>query len=163
MGNKKLQYKFKMDTDWLSFVPETDADIIITFPHDVNETTVLWFKERIETIPGIIVQTRLLSKRLPCSKSMKISEIKCQAFYIKATYESYLRNLENMHIPKTLKEEFGGGNKEFVLEEMMCFEDIDNFDTFLNSQERQSVLMFAINRIRAQKGNLSDIQEKTIY
>ena len=149
-----------MDTDWLRFVPEKDADIIITFPHDVNETTVLWFKERIETISGIVLQTKSLSKRLPCSKSMKISEVICQAFYIKATYDCYLRNLEQMHIPKTLKEEFGGGNKEFVFKEMMCFEDIEDFDTFVNSQERQSVLMFAINRIRAQKGNLWVIQQK---
>ena len=86
---------------------------------------------------------------------MKITQMKCQAFYIKATYECYLRNLEQMHVPKSLKEEFGGGNKEFVFKEMMCFENIESFDAFLNSQERQSVLMFAINRIRAQKGKLS--------
>ena len=142
-----------MDTTWLCSIPEIEADIILTFPHDAKETTVLWFKKKIETIPGIVLQTRSLSKSTPCSKSMKLSQTKCQSFYIKGTYECYLRNLEQMHVPKALKDEFGGGNKEFVFEEMVCFENIENFEAFLTSQERQSILMFAINRIRAQKGN----------
>ena len=142
-----------MDTTLLCSIPEIEADIILTFPHDAKETTVLWFKKKIETIPGIVLQTRSLSKSTPCSKSMKLSQTKCQSFYIKGTYECYLRNLEQMHVPKALKDEFGGGNKEFVFEEMVCFENIENFEAFLSSQERQSILMFAINRIRAQKGN----------
>ena len=142
-----------MDATWLCSIPEHEADIVLTFPHDAKETTVLWFKEKIETIPGIVLQTQSLSKSTPCSKSMKISQTNCQAFYIKATYECYLRNLEQMHVPKALKDEFGGGNKEFVFEEMICFENIENFELFLTSQERQSILIFSINRIRAQKGN----------
>ena len=147
-----------MDKHWLSSMPDHDADIIIKFPHDACETSVLWFKERLETIPGIYLQTKSLSKNIPCSKSMKMLQTKCQSFFVKATYECYLKNLEQMHIPKELKDEFGGGNKEFVFDDMNCFENIENFDAFLTSQERQSILMFAINRIKAQIGELSSVR-----
>ena len=77
---------------------------------------------------------------------------KCHAFYIKASYECYLKGLDKMHVPKPLKEEFGGGNKEFNFKEMTCFKDVENFELFLNSQERQAVLIFLINRLRAHEG-----------
>ena len=43
---------------WLAAVPNWDADIVITFPPDAKETTVLWFKQKFENIPGIILQTK---------------------------------------------------------------------------------------------------------
>ena len=52
---------------------------------------------------------------------MKMLQTKCQSFFVKATYECYLKNLEQMHISKELKDEFGGGNKEFVFDDMNCW------------------------------------------
>ena len=136
----------------LAFVPEWEADVVMTFPHDANETTVLWFKEKIERIPGVMLQSISLSITGNPTKSMKLSSKSCHAFYIKATYECYLRGLEQMQIPKQLKDEYGGGNKEFSIKELNSFKDIESFETFFTSQERQSVLIFLINRIRAQEG-----------
>ena len=141
-----------LPNSWLTLVPEWDADIVITFPHDSKETTVLWFKEKIETIPGIVVQSTSLFRNSLSSKSIKPTREKCHAFYIKSSYECYLKGLDKMHVPKPLKEEFGGGNKEFNFKEMTCFKDIENFELFFNSQERQAVLIFLINRLRAHEG-----------
>lgn len=141
-----------LQNSWLTLVPEWDADIVITFPHDAKETTVLWFKQKIEDIQGIILHTKSLSTSSKHSNPMKLSRNNCHAFYVKATYECYLRGLEKMHILKPLKDEYGGGYREFIFNEMCRFKDIDNFETFFNSQERQSILIFVINRLRAQEG-----------
>ena len=57
-----------------------------------------------------------------------------------------------MKAKKPLKDEYGGGDKCFVFKELSCYKDIESFETFLTSQERQSALMFIINRLRAQEG-----------
>ena len=137
---------------YLQLIPDWDADVVLTFPHNAKETTVLWFKTRIEKIPGIILKSKSLSTSGKSSKSLKLVRNNCYAFYIKATYECYLRVLEQMHIPKPLKDEFGGGNKEFNLKDLDHFKGIETFDGFLSSQERQSILSFALNRLRAQEG-----------
>ena len=137
---------------YLQIVPDWDADVVLTFPHNAKETTVLWFKKRIERIPGIILKSKSISTSGKCSNSLKLIRNNCHAFYIKATYEGYLKGLEQMHIPKPLKDEFGGGNKEFNLKDLDHFHDIETFDGFLSSQERQSILSFTLNRLRAQEG-----------
>ena len=136
----------------LTATHEREADIVIAFPHDAKETTVLWFREKLESIPGIILPSKPLSTSVNRSKSMKLARKTCQAFYVKGTYECFLRGLEHMKIKKTLKDEYGGGDKSFVFKELVCYKDIGNLDTFLTSQERQGVLIFVINRLRAQEG-----------
>ena len=145
----------KMNTptrEHLTATHEREADIVIAFPHDAKETTVLWFREKLESIPGIILTSKPLSTSVNRSKSMKLARKTCQAFYVKGTYECYLRGLEHMNIKKPLKDEYGGGDKSFVFKELACYKDIGNLDTFLTGQERQGVLIFIINRLRAQEG-----------
>ena len=57
-----------------------------------------------------------------------------------------------MKIKKPLKDEYGGGDKSFVFKELVCYKNIANLDNFLTSEERQGVLIFIINRLRAQEG-----------
>ena len=138
--------------EFLAPTHEREADIVIAFPHDAKETTVLWFREKLESVPGIILSSKPLSTTVNRSKSMKLARKTCQAFYVKGTYECYLRGLEYMKAKKPLKDEYGGGDKSFVFKELSCYKDIESFETFLTSQERQSALMFIINRLRAQEG-----------
>ena len=77
-----------------------------------------------------------------------------------------------MHIPKLLKEELGGGNKEFSLadgelynKEILSkvfysffnsssgghFVNIEDAEKFLTSADRQSILLHFLNSIRAEK------------
>ena len=62
---------------WLYF---QDVDVIITFPHDAKETTVLWYKQKIEKIPGIILRTKTIVTS--ANKSAN-----CYAFHLSATYK----------------------------------------------------------------------------
>ena len=145
-----------MDTQhtYLKNLPHCEADIVITFPHDAKETTVLWFKQRIEEIPGVALEVRSLAMSVHCSKTMTMSRTNGYVFCLKATYECYLRGLELMHIPKIVKDELGGGTKEFIFKDRDCFKNIEDIDCFFTSQERQSILLHVLNRLRAQEGNL---------
>ena len=131
---------------------DLEADVVLTFPHNAKETTVLWFKNKIEKVPGIILKSKSISTSGKCEKSFKPIRNNCHAFCIKATYECYLRGLDQMRIPKVLKDEFGGGSKEFSFQHMNHFKDIETFNAFLTSQERQSILEFTLNQLRAQEG-----------
>ena len=144
----------------LQATPDWDADVVLTFPSNAKETTVLWFKNKIERIPGIVLKSKLLSTSGKCSKSLKYIRNSSHAFYIKATYECYLKGLEQMRIPKPLKDEFGGGNREFSFQDMNHFKDIETIDGFLSSQERQSILSYILNRIRAHEGIINVIIEQ---
>ena len=66
----------------------------------------------------------------------------------------FLRGLEEMHVPKLVKEELGGGKKEFSLAEGGSFVNIEEADQFLTSGERQSVLLHFLNTLRADSGDV---------
>ena len=42
----------------------------------------------------------------------------CFSFHLSASYHGYLKGLELMQVPKAIKEEYGGGMKEFTLSEV---------------------------------------------
>ena len=48
---------------------------------------------------------------------------------------------------KLIKVNFGGGVKEFIFEEQEFYQDIENEDIFLNTQERQEIIYDALNRL----------------
>lgn len=62
---------------------------------------------------------------------------------------SLLKGAEEERLRKPLKPEFGGGMKEFVYEERDCFNEADNKDFFLSSQERQSIILNMLYGLRA--------------
>ena len=59
-----------------------DVDVVITFPPESSESTIFWFKERIEKIPGIILKT----KSMTLSKGTK-TRPNCYGFLISASYQ----------------------------------------------------------------------------
>ena len=93
--------------------PNEDVDVVITFPPDISEATVLWFKTRIEKIEGLILHTRSIT----ITKGTK-TKPNCYAFHLSASYSGYLRGLEKMQMPKPLREDLGGGMKEFTISEV---------------------------------------------
>ena len=42
----------------------------------------------------------------------------CFSLHLSASYHGYLKGLELMQVPKAIKEEYGGGMKEFTLSEV---------------------------------------------
>jgi anoctamin-8 len=53
-----------------------------------------------------------------------------------------------------LKEEYGGGMKEFNFEDHDCFLGTDDSEEFFNSQERQCIIHYMLNNLRATKGEI---------
>ena len=99
---------------------------MITFPADISEATVWWFKNRLEKIDGLLLKTRSMT----ITKGTK-TKPNCYAFHLSATYSGYLRGLESMQIPKPLREDLGGGMKEFTIKEV-CIATFNLFFVLLN-------------------------------
>ena len=78
----------------------------------------------------------------------------CYAFHLSATYSGYLRGLERMQMPKPLREDLGGGMKEFTIKEASSFQSIEEMSDFLTSQERQAIILHLLHSLRADKGDV---------
>ena len=53
-----------------------------------------------------------------------------------------------MEIKKIIKPNYGGGIKEFIFEEQEFYENIDQPDQFLTTQEKQSIIYDILCQIR---------------
>lgn len=62
---------------------------------------------------------------------------------------SLLKAAEEIHLPKPLRQEFGGGLKEFVGSMVSCFENSSNELQFFTTQERQSLVLHILHSLRA--------------
>jgi anoctamin-8 len=66
---------------------------------------------------------------------------------------SLLKAAEELHLPKRVKREFGGGQKEFVLHESHIFEGVEAEASFFSSQERQWLVLSLLQMLRASAGD----------
>ena len=57
-----------------------------------------------------------------------------------------------MQVPKRLRDDLGGGMKEFTIQEASNFEDIEEMNSFLTSQERQAIILHLLHSLRAEAG-----------
>ena len=57
-----------------------------------------------------------------------------------------------MQVPKRLREDLGGGMKEFTIHEASNFEGIEDMNSFLTSQERQAIILHLLHSLRAEAG-----------
>uniref|UniRef100_A0A0K2T7S2 Anoctamin n=1 Tax=Lepeophtheirus salmonis TaxID=72036 RepID=A0A0K2T7S2_LEPSM len=129
---------------WKNTSPIEPCDVVITFHPNTPEHVVLWCKLQLEKIKGIIIETKRLTVRYNGCKE------ECQCFQIASTFEGYLKGLVLMHVPKPVREDFGGGLKEFNVKEAHEFVGIESIESFLTSQERQSIVMFLISSLRTE-------------
>ncbi len=71
-----------------------------------------------------------------------------------------------MTLHKKIRSEYGGGLKEFVFEDQEYFEGVEDSTTFLNSQERQSIVRHMLHNLRAteddQLGNIKFLDGQAI-
>ena len=65
---------------------------------------------------------------------------------------SLLKGAEEMGIRKPLKNQFGGGIKEFLFEDLEFFENVHDEKGFLTSEERQGIVNHMLNNLRATAG-----------
>ena len=55
-----------------------------------------------------------------------------------------------MQVPKNIRDDLGGGMKEFTLKEASSFQDIEEMNNFLTSQERQAIILHLLHSLRAE-------------
>ncbi|CAI9716845.1 Hypothetical predicted protein [Octopus vulgaris] len=123
---------------WLHTIPTRNCDVLMTFPPKTEDAKLMWvLKQLKEKAPQIIVHVRHHAK----------TEV--FGFYMTASYQSLLKGAENLCIRKSLKQDYGGGMKEFTFEEQDLFENIHNEMEFFTSQERQSIVYGMLNNVRS--------------
>lgn len=96
-----------------------------------------------ERLPSI---SRLLMKgylKKTFRNKYTIKKIKNKNF----SFYRFLKGAEELELKKLIKVNFGGGVKEFIFEEQEFYQDIENEDIFLNTQERQEIIYDTLNRL----------------
>lgn len=64
-----------------------------------------------------------------------------------------MKAAEEVHLPKALRSEYGGGLKEFVQTEVDYFEGTDDQEHFFTTQERQWLVLHLLQTLRATPGD----------
>ncbi|XP_053766350.1 anoctamin-8 isoform X2 [Desmodus rotundus] len=126
---------------WMKTVPTENCDVLMTFPDTTDDHTLLWLLNHIRVgIPELIVQVR------------HHRHTRAYAFFVTATYESLLRGADELGLRKAVKAEFGGGTRSFSCEEDFIYENVESELHFFTSQERQSIIRFWLQNLRAKQG-----------
>ncbi|XP_075758896.1 anoctamin-8 isoform X2 [Pelodiscus sinensis] len=126
---------------WMKTVPTENCDVLMTFADTTDDHTLLWLLNHIRLgIPELIIQIR------------HHRHTKVYAFFVTATYESLLRGADEIGLRKPVKAEFGGGTRSFSCEEDYIYENIENELFFFSSQERQSIIRYWLENLRAKHG-----------
>ncbi|XP_043577437.1 anoctamin-8 isoform X3 [Chiloscyllium plagiosum] len=126
---------------WMKTVPTENCDVLMTFPDTTDDHTLLWLLNHIRLgIPELIIQIR------------HHKHTNVYAFFMTATYQNLLRGAEETGLRKPVKEEFGGGSRAFSCDEDYIYENIENEIYFFTSQERQSIIRYWLENLRAKQG-----------
>ncbi|CAJ0918326.1 unnamed protein product [Ranitomeya imitator] len=126
---------------WMRTVPTENCDVVMTFPDTTDDHTLLWLLNHVRLgIPELIMQIR------------HHRHTRIYAFFVTATYENLLRGAEEIGLRKPVKTEFGGGTRVFSCEEDYIYQNIENELNFFTSQERQSIIRYWMENLRAKQG-----------
>ncbi|XP_054889189.1 anoctamin-8 isoform X3 [Poeciliopsis prolifica] len=128
---------------WLKMVPTQNCDILMTFPDTIDDHSLLWLLNQIRVgIPQVSIQVR------------QHKHTQTHAFFITTAFENLLRGAEQMGMYKTVKPQFGGGMRRFSCEEDNIYENIESELCFFTSQERQSIIKYWLDNLRAKQGEM---------
>ncbi|XP_053321734.1 anoctamin-8 isoform X2 [Spea bombifrons] len=126
---------------WMKTVPTENCDVVMTFPDTTDDHTLLWLLNHVRLgIPELIMQIR------------HQRHTRIYAFFVTSTYENLLRGAEEIGLRKPVKAEFGGGTRIFSCEEDYIYQNIENELNFFTSQERQSIIRYWMENLRAKHG-----------
>nr|CAD7428021.1 unnamed protein product [Timema monikensis] len=123
---------------WIQTIPTQECDVVLMFPPGAQDFTLMWLLSRLRAgTPGLVVHVR------------HHASSDSYGYYLTAPFNVLMKAAEEVHLPKSLRPEFGGGLKEFVQQEMSCFEGIENEREFFTTQERQSIVLHLLQTLRA--------------
>lgn len=72
---------------------------------------------------------------------------------------SLLKGAEEYHLPKALKEDKGGGLKEFFVQDFSSYEGSNDEKSFFTTEERQWLVLRLLESIRARSSDLNAVPE----
>uniref|UniRef100_A0A671NS99 Anoctamin n=1 Tax=Sinocyclocheilus anshuiensis TaxID=1608454 RepID=A0A671NS99_9TELE len=134
------QYLMKHKTT-ITMAPTENCDVLVTFPDTTDDHTLLWLLNQIRLgIPQVRIQIR------------QHKYTHTYAFFITSTFENLLRGAEQMGMQKAVKPRYGGGTRRFSCEEDDIYENIESELCFFTSQERQSIIKYWLDNLRAKHG-----------
>ncbi|KAM4556629.1 anoctamin-8 isoform 2-T2 [Fundulus diaphanus] len=118
-------------------------DLFSILPDTIDDHTLLWLLNQIRVgIPQVSIQVR------------QHKHTQVHAFFITTTFENLLRGAEQMGMYKAVKPQFGGGMRRFSFEEDNIYENIESELYFFTSQERQSIIKYWLDNLRAKQGEM---------
>ncbi|XP_041972095.1 anoctamin-8-like isoform X2 [Aricia agestis] len=126
----------------LHSTPTQQTDVVLIFPKGLPDSMLLWLLQKLR---GSRPRLRVCVRQHASSQ--------CSAFYITADDDVLLQTAEEVHLPKLLKPEFGGGYKEFTVRDMHCFQGGTSASELLNSQERGALVKHILEAARAEAGD----------
>ncbi|KAL0810979.1 hypothetical protein ABMA28_010272 [Loxostege sticticalis] len=126
----------------LHSTPTQHTDVVLIFPKGLPDSMLLWLLQKLR---GSRPRLRVCVRQHASSQ--------CSAFYITADDDVLLQTAEEVHLPKLLKPEFGGGYKEFTVRDMHCFQKGSSASELLNSQERGALVKHVLEAARAEPGD----------
>ncbi|KAJ8678448.1 hypothetical protein QAD02_014235, partial [Eretmocerus hayati] len=131
---------------WIQKIPTQECDVVMMFPNKSSEDTLMWLLGRLRLgTPGLVVHVR------------HHASSDTFGFYLTAPFPVLLKAAEEVHLPKRLSQEYGGGLKEFVGTEAVCFEGSDDESLFFTTQERQSLVLHLLYTLRAGPHDLNTL------
>ncbi|KAE8743203.1 hypothetical protein FOCC_FOCC011183 [Frankliniella occidentalis] len=123
---------------WIQTVPTQECDVVLMFPSGTADSTLMWLLSRLRAgTPGLVAHVR------------HHSSSDSYGFYLTAPFNVLLKAAEEIHLPKLLKAEYGGGLKELVQADISSFEGTECEETFFSSQERQTLVLHLLHSLRA--------------
>lgn len=125
---------------WLHAAPTQNCDVLLTLPpNDPRaEFVITWLVQKVrDREPRLVMELRYHSV------------LDSYGLYLTAKYENLLKGAEMLHMKKRLKKQWGGGYREFVLDELECYEGVEHKGSFLTSQERASIVLHLLQSVRA--------------
>ncbi|XP_037877100.1 anoctamin-8 isoform X2 [Bombyx mori] len=126
----------------LHSTPTQQTDVVLIFPKGLPDSMLLWLLQKLR---GSRPRLRVCVRQHASSQ--------CSAFYITADDDVLLQTAEEVHLPKQLKPEFGGGYKEFTVRDMHCFQKGSSASELLNTQERGVLVKHVLESARAEAGD----------
>ncbi|XP_022912435.2 anoctamin-10 isoform X1 [Onthophagus taurus] len=122
---------------WLKRVSTPNCDVVVVFPPNTEDSSLLWLLSKLRQSPGLTVHVR------------HHASTQSSAFYLTAPFNILLKAAEEYHLPKSLKDSKGGGLKEFSVQDVQLFEGCENEEFFFTTQERQWLVLRLLESIRS--------------
>ncbi|KAA0191265.1 Anoctamin [Fasciolopsis buskii] len=126
----------------MSTVLSKDCDLVLTFQHSATNEDVEWFIDLLHSrVPELVVRRHYHRTSNQ------------DALYLTACYRDLLLGAEELGLKKSLLPEYGGGLREFSMDELDLFNNASDEASFLTSGERSYIVHHYLIGLRAVQGD----------